>query len=34
MPMELADIASGKAADPAAAAETTAKLRKEVRVKG
>jgi hypothetical protein len=33
MPMELSDIAAGKSADPAEAAETTAKLRKEVRVK-
>lgn len=32
MPMEYADLAAGKAADPNAAAETAAKLRKEVRV--
>jgi hypothetical protein len=33
MPMNLLDIAGGKKADPAEAAEITAKLRKEVRVK-
>ncbi|MVO84454.1 hypothetical protein GPA10_06605 [Streptomyces sp. p1417] len=32
-PMEVAGMAAGKAADPEAAAETTAKLRKEIRVK-
>ncbi|MEU9453822.1 hypothetical protein [Streptomyces sp. NPDC048277] len=33
MPMKYSDIAAGTATDPAAAAETTAKLREEVRVK-
>ena len=33
MPMEWPDVAAGKSADLEEAAETTAKLRKEVRVK-
>lgn len=33
MPMEFSDVAAGKSSEPSEAAETTAKLRKEVRVK-